>query len=92
MRVLQMGFVLIRLLSTDHIVFLQFAEVGDQDFLCGFGRSRRSWPKRSGLILSALMMMGFHFPSITSIAALTGHSESRIASPVTKLCLLDVQS
>jgi hypothetical protein len=59
-------------------------------FLLASGSCRSNWPNRNGLPLSALMIMGFHLPSITSAVALTGQSRSFIcALPVTKLCVLD---
>ena len=59
-------------------------------FLVASGAWRRNCPKRKGPNFRALTTIGFHLPSITSIAGLTGHSESRMSkTPVTKLCLLD---
>src|SRR5215471_2972686 len=48
-------------------------------FLVASGTRRRNSPNRSVLCFSALTMIGFHLPSITSMVALTGHSDNRIS-------------
>jgi len=41
-------------------------------FLLASGSARSSWPNRSGFAFSAFTIIGFHLPSITAAAALTG--------------------
>jgi len=48
-------------------------------FLPASGAWRRNCPKRSPPAFSVFTTIGFHLPSITSIAGLTGQSESRIS-------------
>ena len=54
-------------------------------FCVASGTCRRSWPNRKVSCLRALTTIGFHLPSMTSMVALTGHSESNISNPSYKI-------